>query len=163
MAKEKKEKKKSKLIEEFKEFISRGSVIDLAVGVIVGGAFTTIVNSLVDDIVMPVISLITGGIDLSSLSFKIALPEELVDVAPATIRYGMFIQNVINFFLIAIVIFLLVKAINVVRRKPAEEPAPEPEPEPSDEVKLLAEIRDLMAGTAGARADNAANNGKKKK
>ena len=146
MAKEEKEKKqKGKIIQEFKEFISRGSVIDLAVGVIVGGAFTTIVNSLVDDIVMPVISLITGGIDLSSLSFTIALPDELVDVAPATIRYGLFIQNVINFFLIALVIFLLVKGINAIRKKPEEEPAPEAPAEPSEEVKLLSEIRDLMA------------------
>ena len=143
MAKEKKEKKQSKLIQEFKEFISRGSVIDLAVGVIVGGAFTSIVNSLVDDIVMPIISLITGGIDLSSLAFTIKLPEELVDVAPATIKYGLFIQNIINFFLIALVIFFMVKAINTFRKKKEEEPAPAPEP--SDEVKLLTEIRDLMA------------------
>jgi len=136
-------KKGGKLIQEFKEFISRGSVIDLAVGVIVGGAFTTIVNSLVDDIVMPIISLITGGIDLSSLAFTIKLPDELVDVAPATIKYGLFIQNVINFFLIALVIFFMVKAINSFRKKKEEEPAPAPEP--SDEVKLLTEIRDLMA------------------
>ena len=136
-------KKGSKLIAEFKEFISRGSVIDLAVGVIVGGAFTTIVNSLVDDIVMPIISLITGGIDLTSLAFTIKLPDELVDVAPATIKYGLFIQNVINFFLIALVIFFMVKAINSFRKKKEEEPAPPPEP--SDEVKLLTEIRDLMA------------------
>ena len=143
MAKEKKEKKQSKLAAEFKEFISRGSVIDLAVGVIVGGAFTSIVNSLVDDIVMPIISLITGGIDLSSLAFTIKLPDELVDVAPATIKYGLFIQNIINFFLIALVIFFMVKAINAFRKKKEEEP-PAPA-EPSDEVKLLTEIRDLMA------------------
>ena len=143
MAKEKNEKKPGKLVAEFKEFISRGSVIDLAVGVIVGGAFTTIVNSLVDDIVMPIISLITGGIDLTSLAFTIKLPDELVDVAPATIKYGLFIQNVINFFLIALVIFFMVKAINSFRKKKEEEPAPPPEP--SDEVKLLTEIRDLMA------------------
>ena len=148
MAKKEKEKKeKGKIIQEFKEFISRGSVIDLAVGVIVGGAFTSIVNSLVDDIVMPIISLITGGIDLSSLSFTIALPDELIDVAPATIRYGLFIQNVINFFLIALVIFLMVKGINSVRKKPEAEPEPEAPAEPSDEVKLLSEIRDLMAGS----------------
>lgn len=143
MAKEKKEKKQSKLVAEFKDFISRGSVLDMAVGVIVGGAFTTIVNSLVDDVIMPVISLITGGIDLTSLAFTIKLPDELVDVAPATIKYGLFIQNVINFFLIALVIFFLVKGINAFRKKKDEEP-PAP-PEPSDEVKLLTEIRDLMA------------------
>ena len=143
MSEEKKEKKGGKLIQEFKEFISRGSVLDLAVGVIVGGAFTSIVTSLVDDIIMPVIGLITGGIDFSSLAFKVQLPEELGDVAPATINYGLFIQNVINFLLTALVIFLLVKGINAFRKKKEEEPAPEPEP--SDEVKLLAEIRDLMA------------------
>ena len=142
---EKKEKKGGKLIAEFKEFISRGSVLDLAVGVIIGGAFTAIVTSLVDDIIMPIIGLITGGIDFSSLAFKVKLPEELADVAPATINYGLFIQNVINFFLTALVIFLLVKGINAFRRKKEEEPAPEPDPEPSDEVKLLTEIRDLMA------------------
>ena len=152
MAKEKKEKKQSKLIAEFKEFISRGSVIDLAVGVIVGGAFTTIVNSLVDDIVMPVISLITGGIDLSSLSFTIKLPDELVDVAPATIKYGLFIQNVINFFLIALVIFFMVKAINAFRKKKDEEPSAPPEP--SDEVRLLTEIRDLMESRNGSAQEN---------
>lgn len=141
---EKKEKKGSKLISEFKEFISRGSVVDLAVGVIVGGAFTSIVNSLVDDIVMPVIGIITGGIDFSSLKFTIALPEELVDVAPATINYGLFIQNVINFLLTALVIFFMVKAINSFRKKKEEEPAPEPDPEPSEEVKLLTEIRDSL-------------------
>lgn len=138
-------KKGGKLVGEFKEFISRGNVIDLAVGVIVGGAFTTIVSSLVDDIIMPVIGIITGGINFSSLKFTIKLPEELIGVEPATINYGLFIQNVINFFLTALVIFLLVKAINSFRQKKDEEPVPEPDPEPSDEVKLLAEIRDLMA------------------
>ena len=137
-----KEKKGGKFISEFKEFISRGSVMDMAVGVIVGGAFTAIVNSLVDDIIMPIIGIITGGIDFSSLAFTIKLPEELADVAPATINYGLFIQNIINFLLTALVIFLLVKGINSFRKKKEEEPAPAPEP--SDEVKLLSEIRDLM-------------------
>ena len=137
-------KKGGKLLTEFKEFISRGSVLDLAVGVIVGGAFTTIVKSLVDDIIMPIIGIITGGIDFSSLKFTIQLPEELVDVQPATVNYGLFIQNVINFLLTALVIFFLVKGINAFRRKKEEEPAPEPDPEPSDEVKLLTEIRDAL-------------------
>ncbi len=144
MSKEKKDVKKKggKLLSEFKEFISRGSVLDLAVGVIVGGAFTAIVTSLVDDIIMPIIGIITGGIDFSSLKFTIKLPEELVDVQPATINYGLFIQNVINFLLTALVIFLLVKGINSFRKKKEEEPAPPPEP--SDEVKLLTEIRDAL-------------------
>ena len=139
---EKKEKKGGKLIQEFKEFISRGSVLDLAVGVIIGGAFTAIVTSLVDDIIMPIVGLITGGIDFSSLAFTVKLPEELGDVAPASINYGLFIQNIINFLLTALVIFLLVKGINSFRRKKEEEPAPDPEP--SEEVKLLTEIRDSL-------------------
>ena len=160
MSKKDPEKKKGgKLIAEFKEFISRGSVLDLAVGVIVGGAFTSIVNSLVDDIVMPIIGIITGGINFSSLKFTIKLPEELVDVEPATINYGLFIQNVINFFLTALVIFLLVKGINSFRRKKEEESAPPPEP--SEEVKLLTEIRDLMAQDEKKPAE-APKGGKKK-
>ena len=158
MAKDKKKDGKKGIVAEFKEFISRGSVIDLAVGVIVGGAFTSIVNSLVDDIIMPIIGIITGGIDFSSLKFTIALPEELVDVAPATINYGLFIQNVINFFLTALVIFLLVKGINAFRKKKEEEP--EKPAEPSDEVKLLTEIRDLMAQQESA--PRAGANAKKK-
>ena len=132
-----------KFIDEFKKFIAQGNVMDMAIGIIIGGAFTAIVTSLVDDIIMPVIGLITGGIDFSSLAFKVQLPEELGDVAPATINYGLFIQNIINFLLTALVIFFLVKGINAFRKKKEEEPAPEPEP--SDEVKLLTEIRDLMA------------------
>ena len=155
---EKKESKGGKLIQEFKEFISRGSVIDLAVGVIVGGAFTTIVNSLVDDIIMPVIGIITGGINFSSLKFTIKLPEELIDVDPATINYGLFIQNVINFLLTALVIFFLVKGINAFRKKKDEEPAPEPEP--SDEVKLLTDIRDLLSQENDGKSDNSKNSGK---
>ena len=139
------EKKGGKLIGEFKEFISRGNVMDLAVGVIIGGAFTAIVTSLVNDIIMPLVGIITGGVDFSSLAFQISLPEELGDVAPATINYGLFIQNIINFLLTAVVIFLLVKGINSFRRKKEEAPEPEPDPEPSEEVKLLTEIRDFMA------------------
>jgi len=103
---------------EFKKFISRGNVMDMAVGVIIGGAFTAIVNSLVNDILMPVISLITGGIDFSALCIVLGDGPE-----PATLNYGNFIAAVIDFLLIAIVIFVLVKSINKMHK---EEPAAEP-------------------------------------
>lgn len=105
-------------IKEFKEFISRGNVMDMAVGVIIGGAFTAIVNSLVNDIIMPVLSLLTGGLDFSSLCIVLGQGEE-----PATLNYGAFIAAIINFLLIAIVIFCIIKAINKVSKK-KEEPAP---------------------------------------
>lgn len=107
-------------IKEFKEFISRGNVMDMAVGVIIGGAFTAIVTSLVNDILMPVLSLITGGLDFTSLCIVLGEGERA-----ATLNYGAFIAAVINFLLIAFVIFLLVKTINKFsRKKKAEEPAP---------------------------------------
>lgn len=108
------------LIKEFKEFISRGNVMDMAVGVIIGGAFTAIVNSLVNDMLMPLLSLLTGGFDFSGLC--IALGE---GKNAATINYGSFISAIINFLLIALVIFLIIKAINKVSRKKKEE-APVP-------------------------------------
>lgn len=123
------------MIKEFKEFISRGNVIDLAVGVIIGGAFGKIVTSLVDDIIMPIIGIIIGGLDFSQLS---------VSVGEATIAYGAFIQSIVDFFIIALCIFLIIKLINRFRKKkeaPVEEPK---EPEPSREELLLAEIRDLL-------------------
>ena len=95
------------MIKEFKEFIAKGNVMDLAVGVIFGGAFQAIVNSLVNDILMPIIGVITGGIDFSSLS---------ITVGEASVNYGMFIQNIIYFLIVAWVIFLVVKAINKMRR-----------------------------------------------
>ncbi len=123
------------MFKEFKEFISKGNVLDLAVGVIVGGAFGKIVTSLVDDIIMPIIGLIIGGIDFSGLSLKIE---------DATVKYGMFIQNVVNFLIIAFSIFLVVKAVNKMRRiKPEKEEAPA-EPQKTNEEILLTEIRDLL-------------------
>lgn len=124
------DEKKKGVIAEFKEFISRGSVMDLAVGMIMGAAFTAIVNSLVDDIVMPLIGIILKGIDFTAL---------MVSVGDANITYGNFIQAVINFLCISLVIFLLVKALNKFRKKKEEAP-----PEPSKEEKLLTEIRDLL-------------------
>lgn len=125
---------------EFKKFISRGNVIDLAVGVIIGGAFTAIVNSLVNDIVMPVIGILFGGIDFTGLRYVVTPASD--DVPEAAIYYGNFLQSVVNFLLVALVVFLMVKAINGFRRK--KEAAPASAPEPSEEVKLLREIRDLL-------------------
>ena len=124
------------MFKEFKEFISRGNVLDLAVGVIIGGAFGKIVTSLVDDIIMPFIGLIIGGLDFSGLS---------IVIRKATIKYGMFVQNVVNFLIIAFSVFMIVKAVNKVRRIKPEEKEEEPVVEaPSKEEALLAEIRDLL-------------------
>ena len=132
-----------KIFKEFKEFISRGNVIDLAVGVIMGSAFTAIVTSLVNDIFMPVIGLIFGGIDFSTL--RVVLAPATATSEEAALYYGNFIQNVVNFLLVAVVIFLIVKLINSFRKKKEEEPAPAPAPEePSEEVLLLREIRDEL-------------------
>lgn len=128
---------------EFREFISRGSVVDLAVGVIIGGAFTAIVTSLVNDIVMPAIGILFGGIDFTSLRYVITPASG--DVAEAAIYYGRFIQNIINFLLIALVIFTIIRIMNKFRRK-KEESIPEPAAiEPSEEAVLLREIRDLIS------------------
>lgn len=130
-----KKERKFILFKEFKEFISKGNVLDLAVGVIVGGAFGKIVTSLVDDIIMPIIGLIIGGIDFSGLSLKIG---------EATVKYGMFIQNIVNFLIIAFSIFLVVKAVNKMRRIKPEKEEPSVEPKKSNEEILLTEIRDLL-------------------
>lgn len=121
------------MLKEFREFLQRGNVIDLAVAVIIGGAFGLIVTSLVNDIIMPLIGVILGGIDFTSLS---------IEVGDAIIAYGNFIQAVINFVIIAFVIFLLIRAVSNLQRQKEEEPVPPPEP--SAEVKLLTEIRDLL-------------------
>lgn len=123
------------LVSEFKEFISRGNVIDLAVGVIIGGAFTTIVNSLVNDIIMPLISLIIGTVNFTSLAAVIGT---------TVIPYGNFIQNVVNFLLTALAVFAMIKVINSLHRKKEEAPAPEAPAEPAEEILLLREIRDSL-------------------
>ena len=130
-------KEKSKgFIGEFKEFIARGNVMDMAVGVIIGGAFSAITTSLINDIIMPVLGIFTGSISFAALSFT---------VNGAVIAYGNFIQAVLNFLVMAFVVFCLVKTINKLhRRKQQAPPAPEAPPEPSAEEKLLTEIRDLL-------------------
>ena len=121
------------LLKEFKEFISRGNVLDLAVGVVIGGAFSSIVTSLVNDIIMPLVGIIIGGINFKGLVLK---------VADAEILYGSFIQNVINFLIIAACIFTFIKIINKFNRK-KEEPK-EVKPVKSSDIILLEEIRDLL-------------------
>lgn len=129
-----------KVIKEFKEFISRGSVIDLAVGIIVGGAFTSIVTSFVNDIVMPVIGLILGKINFSDLKFVLVKASE--GASEVSIRYGNFIQCIINFLLTALAIFIMIKFVNSFKRK--EKKKEEKKPIKSEETLLLTEIRDLL-------------------
>ncbi|NBI08702.1 large-conductance mechanosensitive channel protein MscL [Colidextribacter sp. OB.20] len=122
-----------KFMEEFKQFISRGNVMDMAVGVIIGGAFSSITTSLINDIVMPLLGILTGSISFAELH---------VTINGAEIAYGNFIQAIFNFLIMAFVVFCLIKAINRFHRK--KEEAPPAPPEPSNEEKLLAEIRDLL-------------------
>ena len=122
---------------EFKEFAMKGNVMDMAVGVIIGGAFGKIVSSLVDDVLMPAIGMLTGNVDFTKLALKIGEGENA-----AVLNYGTFIQNIIDFLIIALCIFLMIKGMNKLTKKKEEEPAPEPEP--SNEEKLLGEIRDLL-------------------
>ncbi len=120
-------------VKEFKAFALKGNVMDMAVGVIIGGAFGKIVSSLVDDVMMPLFGMLTGGIDFSYLHCK---------VGEATVKYGLFIQNVINFFIIAGCIFVMIKFMNGLSKK--QEDAPKAPVAPSAEEKLLTEIRDLL-------------------
>ncbi len=131
------------ILSEFREFIARGNVVDLAVGVIIGGAFGKIVTALVEDVVMPPIGLLMSGVDFSHMSWvlKVDNPATKVDEMVA-IQYGAFLNTVIQFLIVAWVIFLLVKGVNTLRRAQAAEP-PAP-PAPSVEETLLAEIRDLL-------------------
>ena len=133
--------KKKGFISEFKEFISRGNVIDLAVGVIIGSAFTAIVTSLVNDIIMPVIGILFGGLNFTELKYVITPATE--DVAEAAIYYGNFIQCVVNFLLIAFVIFMVVKTINRFHKKTEKTQEEIPSADPED-IALLKEIRDLL-------------------
>lgn len=128
------------MIQEFKTFAMRGNVIDLAVGIVIGGAFGKIVSSFVSDIIMPPIGVLLGGVDFSSLSITV---KEAVGEAPAVaIKYGAFINTIIDFVIIAFAIFMVVKAMNAMKKKEEEKPAAPPAP-PKEEV-LLTEIRDLL-------------------
>ena len=133
-----------KLFDEFKAFALKGNVVDMAVGVIIGGAFGKIVSSIVDDILMPPIGWLIGGVNFSDL--KVTLPAEKiagVEMPAATINYGNFIQTSIDFIIVAFCVFMLVKLINNIAKKKKEE-TPAASPAPSAEEKLLTEIRDLL-------------------
>jgi large conductance mechanosensitive channel len=137
------------LLKEFREFAMRGNVVDLAVGIIIGAAFGTIVTSLVNDIIMPIIGFATGGMDFSKFAYELKPATVGVDgkeIAAVTINYGKFINFILTFIIVAFSMFLLVKAMNQLKRK--EEAAPAPPPHPSPQEKLLAEIRDLLAKRA---------------
>ena len=128
-----------KFLEEFKAFAMRGNVLDMAVGVVIGGAFGKITTSLVNDIIMPLISMLTGGIDFSSWKWVLKAAQGDAEVA---VNFGNFIAVVLDFIIIALAIFCMLKAINKLHKK--KEEAPAAPPEPSAEEKLLAEIRDLL-------------------
>ena len=134
-----------KFLNEFKTFAMRGNVVDMAVGVIVGGAVGKIVSSLVDDIIMPPIGFLLGGVNFKDLSIKLGekLAEDGKTMEAVTLNYGNFIQQTVDFLIIAFCVFLLVKAVMKFTKKNEEEPAPA-KPEPTAEEKLLTEIRDLL-------------------
>ena len=131
-------------IKDFKEFALKGNVVDMAVGVIIGGAFGKIVTSVVNNIIMPPIGVITGGVDFTDL--KLIIKEAEGEAEALTLNYGQFIQDIVDFLIVAFCIFLMVKGIAALNRKKVEEEAaaPAPAPEPSAEEKLLTEIRDLL-------------------
>lgn len=124
-----------KFAEEFKAFIARGNVMDMAVGVIIGGAFSAITTSLINDIIMPILGIFTSSISFAELSFT---------VNGAVIAYGNFIQAILNFIIMALVVFCMIKTMNKLHRKKEETPQEDTPPVPSNEEKLLAEIRDLL-------------------
>ncbi|HEX9943151.1 MAG TPA: large conductance mechanosensitive channel protein MscL [Thermoanaerobaculia bacterium] len=135
------------LIQEFREFAAKGNVVDLAVGVIIGGAFGKVISSLVDDILMPPIGLLLGGVDFNNLFINLG-PKEYATLAQAkaagapTLNYGTFLQAIVNFLIIAWAVFLFVQAFNRLRRR--QEEAPAAAPAPGEEVILLREIRDAL-------------------
>lgn len=140
------------MFKEFRDFALKGNVIDLAIGVIIGAAFGAIVSSVVDDIFMPVIGLLLAGIDFSNLFIVLSNPNDVAvpsvaaakDAGVATLNYGLFINAVVKFTIVAFVLFMVVKGINRLRRKEAEKPEPAAPPAPTAEEKLLMEIRDAI-------------------
>ncbi len=129
------------IIKEFQEFAVKGNVLDMAVGIIIGGAFGTIVKSLVDDVIMPPIGLALGGVDFSNFALTLKAAEG--EIPAVAIKYGSFLNNVISFLVVAWAVFLLVKAMNNLKKK--QETAPAAPPAPSRDQVLLTEIRDLLA------------------
>lgn len=139
------------ILKEFKAFAMRGNVVDMAVGIIIGGAFGKIVSSLVNDVIMPPLGLLIGGVNFTDL--KITLKQAAIaadgSVIPAvSLQIGSFIQTLVDFTIIAFAIFLMIKGMNALNRKTKQEPAPPAPPQPTNEEKLLAEIRDLLKDNA---------------
>jgi len=134
------------IVKELKEFMTRGNVVDMAVGIIVGGAFGKIVSSLVSDVVMPPIGMLLSGVNFSDLKvvLKHATVEAGQEIPAVTVNYGAFLQTVIDFVIISTVIFFAIKGINSLRKQQAENPAPSDPPAPTKEEQLLTEIRDLL-------------------
>jgi large conductance mechanosensitive channel len=128
------------MMSEFREFAMRGNVVDMAVGIVIGGAFGKIVSSFVNDVLMPPIGMALGGVDFSGLA--VVLKEATDEAAAVTLNYGAFVQTVVDFVIIAFAIFMVIKAMNSMKKK--EEAAPPPPPKPSAEETLLTEIRDLL-------------------
>jgi len=126
------------MLEEFKNFAMRGNVVDMAVGIVIGGAFGKIVSSFVSDVLMPPIGMLMGGVDFSEMAYALGEGEEA-----ASINYGMFINTMLDFIIIAFAIFMVVRALNSMKKK--EEEAPAEPPKPSAEETLLTEIRDLLS------------------
>ena len=137
------EKRHTTVFSEFREFIARGNVIDLAVGVIIGAAFGDIVKGLVDDIVMPPIGVLLSGVDFAQLKLVLKAADPVHKHAEVAIQYGVFINTMIKFLIVAWVVFLLVKGVNTIRRREAAMPT-EDKPAPPPQEALLAEIRDLL-------------------
>jgi large conductance mechanosensitive channel len=141
------------VFQEFKEFALRGNVVDMAVGIVIGAAFSTIVKSLVDDIIMPPIGVMTGGVDFSNIFIPLN-GEHYASLAAAkqagapTVNIGVFINNVISFAIVAFVLFMIIKAMNHLRRKEDSEPEGEKEVPPPPEIQLLTEIRDALVNKA---------------
>ena len=133
------------MMKEFKEFAMRGNVVDMAVGIVIGGAFGKIVSSFVGDVLMPPIGMLLGGMDFSKLAYELqpaSVGADGTEVPAVMLNYGTFISTVIDFIIIAFAIFMVIKAMNSMKKK--EEAAPAPPPEPSNEEKLLTEIRDAL-------------------
>lgn len=141
------------MLKEFKEFALRGNVVDMAVGIIIGAAFSTIVRSLVDDVIMPPLGVVTGGVDFSNMFVALngqhydSLAQAKQAGAP-TVNFGVFINNVISFLIVAFALFLVIKGMNNLRRKQEDEP--QSEPPPSQEVQLLQQIRDALVKGGGS-------------
>jgi len=146
------------MLKEFKEFAIKGNMLDMAVGIIIGAAFGTIVTSLVNDVIMPPIGMLTGGLDFSQLHLVLqqgdpagpyATLEAANEAGAVTLNWGSFINHVLSFLIVAFAVFLVVKGFNDLRRREEAKPEPETPPEPSAEEKLLGEIRDLLRARAG--------------